>query len=403
MRAAFVTDTHFGYRRFEEDALSQGKEAILAASREADFLVLGGDNFDTPLPRMETLSEVTKVLREASEIFRSRGLLMAPAGEKDGIVLFKLGGTEGKPPIFAIHGNHDRRAKGYVHPTELLMHGGFAESVHNKTVAIEKDGERVAISGMGNVPDDMAREGIGKLSCKPVSGAFNIFVLHQSFQEFDIAKNEQFITFDDLPDGFDLYLCGHIHKPNLSGKVLNPGSTIVTQLREDEVGQRGWLFYDTKGKAPKFVPIASRQLFHTVLRFEKATPEEIRSKIIAEAARLSSEGKLNGKAPLVKIVVKGTLAEGFHAADLSIPELGEGVFVDNSLNSENLRERILQIKDAREKKKSPKEMGMEILRAKLKGTPYSLGDPEVVFESLLEGKFLAELKEKIEKEGKGGG
>jgi hypothetical protein len=39
MKVAFVTDTHFGYRRFEPDALSQGREAILAAAREADLLI----------------------------------------------------------------------------------------------------------------------------------------------------------------------------------------------------------------------------------------------------------------------------------------------------------------------------------------------------------------------------
>ncbi len=32
MKVAFVTDTHFGYRRFESDAYAQGKEAILAAA-----------------------------------------------------------------------------------------------------------------------------------------------------------------------------------------------------------------------------------------------------------------------------------------------------------------------------------------------------------------------------------
>ena len=43
---------------------------------------------------------------------------------------------------------------------------------------------------------------------------------------------------------------------------------------------------------------------------------------------------------------------------------------------------------------------MEILRKKLEGTGFSLGEPEDVFEKLLEGngKFLAEVKEKIEKD-----
>lgn len=376
MRVAFVTDMHFGYRRFESDAHKQGREAILAAAREADLLILGGDNFDTPLPRMETIAEVTGILREALEIFRSRG----------------IGGN----PIFAIHGNHDRRARGYVHPTELLAQGGFLVNFHNKTMQYGRNGEKVAISGMGSLPEDMAAEGLRQLSCKAVPGAFNIFVLHQSFQEFERIKHEQFITFDDLPGGFDLYLCGHVHQPCLSGKVLNPGSTVVTQLREDEEGVRGWLLYNTNERKAEFRPIASRQLHYLPLEFKDAAPDEIRKKVASEAKRLLSETP----GCLVKIVARGTLAQGFNASDLHLPDFGDSVFFENSLNSENLKERIAQIKLAREKRLSAKEQGMRILRKKLEGTAYSLGDPEKVFESLVEGNFLKEIREKIEREAK---
>ena len=378
MKIGFITDTHFGYRRFEADALSQGREAILSAAREADLLILGGDNFDTPLPRMETIAEVTDILREALGIFHSRG----------------IGGV----PIFGIHGNHDRRAKGYVHPTELLAHGGFLVNFHNATVIYERNGEKVAISGMGNVPEDMACESLKQAACKPVNGAFNVFVVHQSFQEFERIKHDEFLCFDDLPNGYDLYLCGHVHQPNLSGRVLNPGSTVVTQLREDEAGQRGWLLYDTAGRKAEWKTIASRRLFYVPLEFSGASPEEIRKRVGEEAGRLQKENP----GCLVKIVVKGTLAPGLQGGDLRLPEFGENVYVDNSLNSESLRERIAQIKLSREKKLSAKEHGMEILRKKLEGTGYSLGDPERVFESLIEGKFLQEIKEKIEKEAKAG-
>lgn len=373
MKIAFVTDMHFGYRRFEQDAYLQGKEAILAAAREADVLILGGDNFDTSLPRMETIADVTKILREALEIFRSRGI----AGV----------------PIFAIHGNHDRRAKGFVHPTDLLCQGGFCMNFHNQTVFYERNGEKTAISGMGSVPEDLAGEALRQIACKPVEGAFNLFVLHQSFQEFDRMKNEQYITFDDLPAGYELYLCGHVHQKNLSSKVLNPGSTVVTQLREDEAGERGWLLYDTAARKAEFKPIKSRQLFHKALEFDHARPDEIRQKVADEARQaLAAQPGC-----LIKIVVKGTLADGFQTSDLKLPSFGDNVFIDNSMNSENLRERIAQIKQAREKKLSSKEMGMQILRQKLEGTSYSLGDAEKVFEQLLEGSLLAQIKETIER------
>jgi len=380
MKVAFVTDTHFGYRRFEEDACKQGREAILSAAREADLIILGGDNFDIPLPRMETLAEVAGLLREALAILHSRG----------------IPGT----PIYAIQGNHDRRAKGFVHPTALLAHAGLLQDFHNGTVLHEHGGGRVAISGMGSVPEDMARSALPQIACKPVPGAFNIFVLHQSFQEFDVSGNDTYITFDDLPGGYDLYLCGHVHQPCLSGKVLNPGSTVVTQMRKDEAGPRGWLLYDTAARKHEFKPIASRQLFHSILTFDAAKPDEIRAKVEAEARRLLAQAPAGAPPPLVKIVVKGTLAPGFAAADLSLPQLGGNIFIDNGMNSESLKERIAQIKLSREKKLSARQQGMDILRKKLEGTGFSLGEPEEVFEKLLEGngKFLAEVKEKIEKE-----
>ncbi|MFA6214868.1 MAG: hypothetical protein WC717_06370, partial [Candidatus Micrarchaeia archaeon] len=62
-----------------------------------------------------------------------------------------------------------------------------------------------------------------------------------------------------------------------------------------------------------------------------------------------------------------------------------------------LKERIAQIKLSREKKLSSRTQGMEILRNRLEGTGFSLADPEQLFESLLEGTALAEIKAKIEK------
>ncbi|MCX6770889.1 MAG: metallophosphoesterase [Candidatus Micrarchaeota archaeon] len=379
MKVAFVTDTHFGYRRFEADAHRQGRDAILSAAREADALILGGDNFDTSLPRMETLAEVTTILSEALAIFRSRGI--------SGV------------PIYAIHGNHDRRARGFVHPTELLAQAGLLVNFHNRTLLHERGGEKIAISGMGSVPEDYAKAAISQIACKPLPGAFNIFVLHQSFQEFDVSGNDTFITFDDLPGGFDLYLCGHVHQPALTGKVLNPGSTVVTQMRKDEVGQRGWLLYDTAARKGEFKPVDSRQLFYSILAFDVAKPDDIRAAVEKEASRLAATAPKGGPEPLIKIVVKGTLAKGLGTADLSLPHLGDNIFVENGMNSENLRERIAQIKLSREKKLSARQQGMEILRKKLEGAHFTLGDPEQVFEALLEGngKFLAEIKEKIEK------
>ncbi|EQD59621.1 metallophosphoesterase, partial [mine drainage metagenome] len=75
------------------------------------------------------------------------------------------------------------------------------------------------------------------------------FMLHQSIYEI-LPFDESFMHYDDLPKGFDLYVCGHIHsrvKATVNGKLfLIPGSTVLTQLKEGEQERKGFILFDTK-------------------------------------------------------------------------------------------------------------------------------------------------------------
>ena len=122
----------------------------------------------------------------------------------------------------------------------------------------------------------------------------------------------------------------------------------------------------------------------------------MRSGAEAEAKRLAALAK--SPSALVKVVVKGTLAKGFSPSDMRLPAQADGVYFFNQMNFESLKGKIEQIKITRERKLSAQQQGMEILRRKLEGTPYTLGDPERLFESLLEGSALAEIRENIAKE-----
>jgi DNA repair exonuclease SbcCD nuclease subunit len=146
MKVAFVTDTHFGYAKFEQDAYEQGRAAILDACRKADALVLGGDIFDHRIPRLETLLQACQVLQEAEAILQKKGSAGA---------------------IFGIHGTHERRAKDVLNPFSLLSRMGLVQDVHNRTAVFEKKGEKIAISGLGGIPDDLVKEALGRLECGP--------------------------------------------------------------------------------------------------------------------------------------------------------------------------------------------------------------------------------------------
>ena len=118
MKVAFVSDTHFGYPRFEEDASAQGRAAILDAASHADVLVLGGDIFDHRIPRLETILEVALALQEARQVMEAKN----SAGFS--------------PLILGIHGTHERRAKDALNPIAMLAQMGLMEDLHNRTVVI---------------------------------------------------------------------------------------------------------------------------------------------------------------------------------------------------------------------------------------------------------------------------
>jgi DNA repair exonuclease SbcCD nuclease subunit len=375
MKIGIVADTHFGYSRFEADALSQGKEAILSAAGSCDALILAGDIFDTRVPKPETLSEAVKIMRHVHV------------------------------PVFAIHGTHERRSKGMVNPIEMLETAGLLRSVHNKAEIFEKSGEKVAISGMGGVPDDMAKGELATLAPKPVPGAFNIFMLHQSFSEYIFAKSDM-LSLADLPPGFDLYICGHMHKNvvALDGKFLIPGSTVITQMRPEETGPKGYYIYDTKLRKPEFVPINSRPFFFKELKFEKAGMEKVRSactEYISECIKHSKEK------PIIRMKLTGSLAPGVASQDLSLAPLSANeraiIQIDSEFEEATLKEKIERIRNLREKRASVREIGMEMLRERLKHNGSRPEDAESLFSALSDDSdaVLADIERKVrDKSGK---
>jgi len=130
-------------------------------------------------------------------------------------------------PVYFISGNHDLwrvNHKGIFRKYEEMG----AVFMDNKTVFIEKNGEKIAISG---VPDPFSRvpEKISENTKKSLKGiimpeGFNILLFHRA-NLFDQIKNY----------GYDLILSGHMHGgqiriPKLGG-VLAPSSAMLSKKR----------------------------------------------------------------------------------------------------------------------------------------------------------------------------
>ncbi len=353
MKVAFVSDTHFGYPRFEADATAQGRAAILDAAQKADVLVLGGDIFDHRIPRLETILEVAQVLAEARNILKSKNSGISPL-------------------ILGIHGTHERRAKDALNPIALMAKMGLMEDIHNKTIVVEKqeDGgkpQRLAFSGMGGLPDDLVRDALSRLSCKPESGALNFFVFHQTMREFIQVPLDSLASVDDLPAGYDYYLCGHIHARHelMGGKLLLPGSTVMTQMKDEEKTGKGYYIIDSLVPAAQrasFIPITTRPFEVVELRFEKSKPSEVRAAAEKEIQRLLSLSWPSK--PILKLRLIGTLASDAADLDLSGIDAGEQafLFIDNQLDGSNLAAGLAQLKEERFNRATPLELGMALLR-----------------------------------------
>ncbi|MFH0962365.1 MAG: DNA repair exonuclease [archaeon] len=241
MRIGIVGDTHFGFSFGTEradDSYEEARRAIAAiVERKPDLIILPGDVFDSAVPRQEVLAKGAEILREFSTSLPGTGLNAVPAGRAlpNGI------------PIVAIHGTHERRPKGFTNPLQVMEKAGVLVYLHGETLVLEKGPERIAITGIGGVPEEYFPEVLRKLSPKPVPGARNIFLFHQNVTDF-LPGLVEGASLSMLPPGFDLYVDGHIHwgfqvARHGGGKVIFSGSTITTQIRKNEAdaGKAVWL------------------------------------------------------------------------------------------------------------------------------------------------------------------
>lgn len=382
MIIGIVSDTHFGFSRFENDAYEQGRQAILEAARECDLLLLPGDIFDTRIPKPETIAQVAEVLLEAGRIM----------GEKE---CAKFCDGRAAAPIIAIHGTHERRPRDLVNPIQLMECAGLLADVHNSTLLLEKNKEKIAISGIGGVPDDLAKAALEGMKCAPQQGVFNIFMLHQSFSEM-IPSGEEMLSLEDLPQGYDLHVCGHFHKRSFlkNDTIIIPGSTVITQLREEEQEEKGFVLYNTQERCAKFIPINFRPFFFREIKLESANAQSAKEAIENELARINSSSE--GKVPLIKIKVSGTLANGLNATDVRIGAFGENVFIETAFSTSDLKEKLQIIRSRHEEKLSAAEYGMKMLREKLQGAQIGHLADEETFMLLQENpeEFVKKIKEK---------
>ncbi len=383
MKIAIASDFHLGYERFRGDAFRQAEEALEEASKAADAIVIPGDIFDVRNPKPDVLAEAINLFRNLSKKEWSAKVTKVEA--------------EGKAytdvPILAIPGTHERRAQGTENPVNLLGLAGLLVDVSDGSAVVEKDGEKVMVYGIGGVSDERFLETIHKLNPKPMPGHFSIFMFHQSAYEL-LPFSDDFIRLDQLPQGFDLYVNGHIHnrvEKKVHGKqFLIPGSTVLTQLKDAEQEEKGFFVFDTKANTYSFHKIKSRKFVVVTVSADGRSADVLSSEIKKSIDSVLSSFPAN---PVVRVEIDGTMKKGVRGIDVDfhgiigeyagraiveIAKPGMDEVMENSTDVDALRKGTLE-------NMSVKDYGLGIFVEKLKQSKYELGvSPSELFELLSE-------------------
>lgn len=249
MKLLVLSDTHFGYDEGGErwgDAFECATGAV-AAHQDADAILLVGDIFDSRVATPETMARALSLFNH----IRRLGI-----------------------PVIGIHGTHERRAKEFVNPIQLLERAGLITYLHCSSLALPGP-ENVAVFGMGGVPDQYAGSALQEWNPTPLPGQFNILLLHQSLEGFLFAP--QLLKQGDVPKGFDLIINGHIHDAQQAmvggTPLLITGSAIQTQFSADAEKPRGYWTVEVSSGNAQFVFhfFPDQRLFFSV----RGTPQEI--------------------------------------------------------------------------------------------------------------------------------
>ncbi len=370
MRFIVASDLHLGFsaKGREEDCWKAAKELFNSTKKHSvDFLLLAGDIFDSAVPKQEVwhkafslFSILNRAKKSEVEIFRNNEKI-----DFRGI------------PIISIHGTHEYRAKDYKNALEVLQEAGVLIYLQNEPIIIQKENEKIALFGLGGIPEQYAKKTFLAWSPKPIEDAYNVLLSHQSLKDFMHEKADATLSLEDMPDGFQLYVNGHLHwsyKAKLhTGTFIMPGSPIITQLHEREATrEKGYFIVDTSLRREEFFALKfKRPFYYLTLKFNFADKKTIENKI-EESLQKIPKADLN---PIVKIKLEGTLCKGIESSDISFAHIIEKyenmiISISKEFEDAKIKYKIEELRKLQKEKTGILDKGLELLEEELKKTNY---------------------------------
>ncbi|MEM5804849.1 MAG: metallophosphoesterase [Candidatus Aenigmatarchaeota archaeon] len=384
MKIAIFSDCHcgfdFGKERGEDPFL--GLEEAVRGSLDADLMLIAGDMFDSRIVKQEVFARAAKILALPHSV-QGRAQLVDVIGKpREELSPLALRGV----PVIAIHGTHERRSRHLVNPVQELEHAGLLIHLHCSSVVYNIGEQKVAVHGMSGVPERFAKDCLMSWDPRPVPGAINILMIHQSIEPYIYSPLEPpSLKVEDLPAGFDLYVLGHIHwsdcRPFHAGKLLVCGSTTPTSLHKNESEkQKGYHVFD--GRELAFVPLESqRKVLWKEFFYGPGTKDEMRSFL--------SQLPDYKRKPIFVAKIRGKLQKGAAPpvfTDIENAFSGKVLLnISRKFETEEFDDNTELLEDLRKERLSPEEHGMKLLLENLGQTKCGIKADEI-FDLLVEGE-----------------
>lgn len=239
MKFAHMADIHLGAttepRLRELEVSTFAKAFQICMEKDVDFIIISGDLFHVNIPDLYIVKEAVRIMKRFVETGRK---------------------------IYVVYGSHDYSPNAtsivdILDEIGLIRRVGkpnFSEGKLRPEVIVDNRSGAM-ITGMSGRKLSLEKEYFKYLDREYLSSlkGYKIFVFHSAIEEMK-KKGEHYegIASTDLPEGFDYYAGGHMHRrAEYLGKIFYPGPLFTgwgTDLENTVKGERRGFFIIDDGK-----------------------------------------------------------------------------------------------------------------------------------------------------------
>ncbi|MBI1972773.1 DNA repair exonuclease [Candidatus Woesearchaeota archaeon] len=292
MKFAHTADCHVGGWREEEmkqlSLLSFQKMIDCCIQEHVAFLLISGDLFNTSIPQIDLIKEVTNQLRRLKE---------------ENI------------DVYIIPGSHDYSPSGKT-MIDVLEKAGLCHNVFklkDNKLEFTVDKTNVKITGVIGLAGGLEKahyKVLDKTNLEAEKG-FKIFMFHTLLNEFRPKELEKVEgeSYTLLPKGFDYYAGGHPHfvmekRIRKYGVITYPGPLMPNNFKEIEELKQGGFFIGDEKMNLRHIPIKIKEVIALQINADNKTPLEVEREIEEHIKNHDLHDKI------VTLRVEGTLKTG---------------------------------------------------------------------------------------------